>query len=141
MTKKPVARVSASAAKRPSTTTPVAPKGITWRFAKLDHDGPWPLHSLSGDEHKQVLLTLGGLETSTFDELASKRGNKYIPVVSLCNLAQKRLEALKLDDQDGLWEMHVTGKQRAWGFRTGNIMSLLWWDPSHEVCPSTKKNT
>jgi hypothetical protein len=52
-----------------------------------------------------------------------------------------RLTALQLDDVEDLWEFHLGGETRVWGIRRGAVCYLLWWDPGHEVWPSTKKGT
>jgi hypothetical protein len=135
--KTPKTKVKADAAKRPTSAVVEAKaKGLTWKFSKIDHDGPWPFHTLSSDDHKEVLKKLGAIETATFGEMASSRGTKMIPAENLCARAQKRLRELKLDDFGEIWEMHLKGKWRAWGMRQGETMLLVWWDPEHEVCPS-----
>jgi hypothetical protein len=130
-----------SARKKPAIALTTPPRGISWRFAKFDHDGPWPLHGIEPEQHRQLLEKLGQFEKAKFADLSGERGAKFISVDSLDGLAQQRLEALELDDSPGLWELHLGGKPRLWGTREGEVMILLWWDPEHEVCPSRKRNT
>jgi hypothetical protein len=127
--KRPGARAQTNAVRR-----------ITWRFSLFDHGGPWPLHGIGDNDHKDLLEKLGVFEQSRVDELVGARGLKNIPVENVISKAQRRLEELKLDDQD-LWELHIKGEPRMWCIRDGEVLSLLWWDPSHEVCPSTLRNT
>ena len=87
-----------------------------------------------------LLEKLGSFETTTFDALAG-RGAKRIPLDHLSSEAQKRLEQLELDDVPGIWELHLGGLPRIWGLRFGEVMSLVWWDPEHQVCPAHKKHT
>lgn len=35
----------------------------------------------------------------------------------------------------------VLGLERIWGHRWDHVFYPIWWDPKHEVCPSTKKHT
>ena len=59
----------------------------------------------------------------------------------LCSHAQKRLVEMKLDDVDEVHSLRLSGVHRVWGILTENVLTLLWWDPNHEVCPSLKKHT
>ena len=65
------------------------------------------------------------------------------PVVceALIKKARDRLHTLKLDDNDVLYSIRLTGKQRIWAACFGHVFHLLWWDPEHEVCPSELKHT
>ena len=114
---------------------------MSFRFGRIDHDGPWPFHGIEGTAHKRVLQKLGHIGASTFEELSGPSGNKAIPIEHLCSDAQNRLRDLGLDDYDEVWEMRIGGKERVWGLRDASLMLLLWWDPEHEVCPSEKKHT
>ena len=55
--------------------------------------------------------------------------------------AQQRLEELQRDDVDELWRLRFTGQQRLWGIRNQRVFRILWWDPEHKICPTTKKHT
>ena len=41
----------------------------------------------------------------------------------------------------GLSRIQATAKERAWCVRNEREFHFLWWDPHHQACPSTKKNT
>jgi hypothetical protein len=69
------------------------------------------------------------------------RNNHRVSVEILCKEARDRLSELKLDDVDELLSLRLTGAQRIWGILEHNVVSLLWWDPNHQVCPSPKKYT
>jgi hypothetical protein len=139
---KRVAGMKPSAQKKPAAlAASVERPTITWRFGIFDHDGPWPLHGVLDADHRELLEKLGTFETMRFDELIGSRGLKYIPIAKLDTKAQRRLEEINRDDVDGLWELHVKGLPRMWGVRDGEVMSFLWWDPKHEVCPSHLRNT
>jgi hypothetical protein len=73
------------------------------------------------------------------DILGSK--SHEVNVSQISNHAQKRLSQLNLDDAEKLVSLRLTGTQRVWGIRMENILQILWWDPNHQVYPSTKKHT
>jgi len=49
------------------------------------------------------------------------------------NGSQRRLEELELDDRSGWYQVETAKMGRLFGFRDGNIMSVVWWDRDHEV--------
>lgn len=66
----------------------------------------------------------------------------YLSTSSLSRQAIKRLIDIKLDDEaDNLFSFHLQGKPRIIAIKHGNIAKLLWYDPEHQVAPSTKKHT
>ena len=83
---------------------------------------------------------LKNFETMLWNDILG-RNNHAVLVSQISREAQVRLEDLKLDDNESLISLRLTGTQRIWGIRIGNILQLLWWDPNHEVCPSEKKHT
>lgn len=115
---------------------------ISWRVSMMDLDGRW---SFDGAITKRVLDKLAHFEKKTVDEWTSARGSqkvlKRIPVENLCAEAQKRLQQIRRDDVDELWEFHLNARQRIWCVRYESTMYLLWWDPDHQVCPSALRNT
>ena len=113
---------------------------VVWGFGLLDLDGEWGWGNLSGAQAKAVLLKCQHWERQTQTEFfkGGKKGNKRIPLENLSPKAQGRLRKIERDDLDELWEIHVSGLQRIWGTRLGHVFYLLWWDPEHTVCPSTK---
>ena len=68
-------------------------------------------------------------------------GSHSISTGQLCKDAKRRLRDLKLDDLNELWSFRVAGKKRFWCIQQQNLLALLWWDPQHKVCPSTKRNS
>ena len=115
---------------------------IHWRFGLVDHDGRWAWPNVGrGDYHSEVLTKLALFEQKSWNEVqgtGSAGTGKDIPLESLCNDAQRRLIDLGLDDQDRIAELRLTGPQRVWAVRRGDLLHLLWWDPEHEVCPTTR---
>jgi hypothetical protein len=60
------------------------------------------------------------------------------PIENLPRTALRRLQELQLDDEDGLCELRIKGAARVWGFRRGNVIHVLWWDPEHTVFPGNR---
>lgn len=70
-----------------------------------------------------------------------KHKNHHIKISDLCKSAQDRLAELRYRDIDELFSLHLTSKNRVWGILRQGVLSLLWWDPEHQICPSAKKHT
>jgi hypothetical protein len=139
--KAPVAKAKPKARKRPVAGTHVGDqKTVVWALSYVDMDGDWGWSSCDGDSVEMILRFLKELESCVHTEVFGSR-HKFIKIESLCPQAQKRLEEIELDDLDGLWELHLSGKVRIWGHRVEHVFYLVWWDPEHTVCPSRKKHT
>ncbi|MGH3546371.1 MAG: hypothetical protein ACRDPW_10690 [Mycobacteriales bacterium] len=84
------------------------------------------------------------VESMTAGEVFDGRSGKDYKIEELpekAKRAKERLEARKLDDQDTISCLRFSGERRLWGFRHDNVFHVLWWDPRHEVWPSSKKHT
>ena len=66
--------------------------------------------------------------------------NHHVSVSVLSDRARKRLKDLNLEDMEELFSLRLSGKERIWGILTQGVLEVLWWDPAHEVCPSSKKH-
>ena len=57
--------------------------------------------------------------------------------------ARDRIVDLEYDDQTEIARLRISGKRRLYGFLPsgGPDFYVLWWDPEHEIWPSTKKRT
>lgn len=110
-----------------------------WRFGHMDHDGPFAWDWAAFHHH---LGTLVELERRRWDDFTGSGsiGAKRIALSdgSLSREALRRLERIKFDDADALWEIRVGGKPRFWGVRLGSCFHFLWWDPDHLVCPTKR---
>lgn len=142
--KKPVLGAKVSPRKQPKraiTGTPISDNPtVIWGFSYVDLDGPWGWSKIDPKVLKHVLDFLHSLEALRPNEAFGSR-NKRVELSSLCPEANKRLTEIKLDDLDCLWELRVSGVERIWGHRWAHVFYPVWWDPLHEVCPSTKKHT
>lgn len=55
--------------------------------------------------------------------------------------AHERLDAIGLADMTKISVLRLSGEQRLYGFRCGNVFHVVWWDPHHGIWPSHKKHT
>ena len=68
-------------------------------------------------------------------------GSHPIQIANIVKPARDRLEKIHKDDTDELMSFRLTGRNRVWCVQEANIMKILWWDPNHEICPSTQRHT
>jgi hypothetical protein len=104
---------------------------------------PFGWHTVDKETLHYIREKLATFESRTLNEIfvISKKQNHAVPVKGLRRDAQKRLEELKLFDVEEVYCLHLSGKERVWGFLIQNVLNLLWWDREHLVCPSEKKHT
>jgi|APSaa5957512622_1039677.scaffolds.fasta_scaffold111010_2 hypothetical protein len=111
-----------------------------FRTAQMDNNELCNWNNLPFLNLQDLLQKLFESQRLTWQELR-KKGSHPIDITALIADAQKRLCEIKKDDLDQLYSLRLTGKNRVWGIKEGNILWLLWWDPSHSICPSLKKHT
>lgn len=119
-------------------------KNPAWRIAKMEVVHPFGWHTLDADELQFVREKLKEFESMTWSQIlvVAKKQNHSVSIDDLIKEAQKRLTEINLDDLDQLYSLHLSGKKRVWGYIVDQgVMNLLWWDPEHVICPSTKKHT
>ena len=142
--KQPTTQVHVPLEKRPIPGPPVETdpdERIVFRLSWMDHDGDFSWAGLSTDDVRLVAQRCKSWETLRAGEFIGQTGTKPIPFVNMSPVAQKRAAEIELDVFDGLWELRLGGKQRIWGLLDGHVFYIVWWDPDHQVCPSTKKHT
>lgn len=104
---------------------------------------PFGWHRLDGSTLLEIQKKLGHFETMTWFEILVKAKKQYhsVPVTDLTKAARDRLEEIGLDDVDRLISLRLSGQERVWGVLYDHVLSLIWWDPEHQICPSLKKHT
>ena len=124
----------------PTIQSPLDQKPV-WHIGLIDLNGPFGWNNISKN------LLLGGLlpkiknfESMYWKDILGSKSHE-VNVSQISNHAQRRLSQLNLDDAEKLVSLRLTGTQRVWGIRMENILQILWWDPNHQVYPSTKKHT
>jgi len=144
--KKPAAKVAPTGGKQPYVAVDpdeaAKVERLSWRFSILDYSGSnWGWETMAPAKVKDVHSKLCHHEGMTLAQFFVKKGTNKIPLASVCKEAQKRAEALNLDDVDDLVEIRLAATERVWGTMTGPVFNLLWWDPNHTVYPVSKKHT
>jgi hypothetical protein len=103
---------------------------------------PWGWHTLTNAEVAFIREKLAFLEQKSWSDIliVAKKQNHLVPVNNLCSKAQARLRALNIN-VDELLSLRLGSKERIYGILDQGVMSVLWWDPVHEVYPVEKKHT
>ena len=117
-----------------------------WSVGFADPEGPWGFKKLDCKSWWDDIYTkLCNFETMTWQEIFDVSGgrsrgnnNHEIPVSDLAPLARRRLKELHRDDIDILFSLRLTGRKRIWGILEGTVLRILWYDPKHQVCPTSK---
>lgn len=96
---------------------------------------------------EEILPRLKALETQTWSEILvkDKKQNHAINVYDLNKAAQERLEERYIE-AEVLISLRMTGTHRLYGYMTGYVFHVLWYDNGHGdnetcVCRSYKKHT
>lgn len=114
-----------------------------WRFGLLQMDGAFGWYGLEPASAHSLRERLAQLERQTWNEIfvQDRHHHHSADLDKLSSAALKRLRELKLDDRDCLWSLRVSARERVWGILEEDIFYFLWWDPEHEVYPSSLKHT
>jgi hypothetical protein len=117
---------------------------VVVRFGRFDVGGQWCLSKITPDAMQKLLARIRDIETMTITEAFNNRDEpgKDYPIAELPSReARERLVELEYDDEDRISRLRVTSRGRLYGFRRDAQFYALWWDPEHEIYPSTKKHT
>lgn len=111
-----------------------------WRLARLEvvDASPFGWHSITKDKLLEIRSKLADFESMSLSEILG-RNSHVVSRSGICKQAQARLKAIKLDDTDELLSLRLSGPERVWGILDNNTVLLLWWDPNHQVWPTSKK--
>jgi hypothetical protein len=122
----------------------------TWRLCLLDreHTDGWSWQVTEADI-VMIVDFLSEMERLTWKEIRAqltggqRRGakHKFIPVTSLCPIAQRRLIELELDEFEQMFRFRLGNMGRLWGViaEDDHVFYPVWWDPGHKVCPSADR--
>ncbi len=143
--KRPRVREAIPAGKRPVVTQATSEDDslrVSWRFGDADRNGhwAWSRETMSPEDARDVLEFIHEMDKLTWAaaSVGHRARAKRIDVSGICADAQRRLLDISRDDVEWLWEWHITGPKRIWGWRTGHVCHILWWDPEHTVWPTTR---
>lgn len=118
-----------------------------WTFSNADTE-MWAFsQNHIGDLWSEILPKLQGFETQTWSEIlvTHKKQNHSLNLADLNKAAQERL-ASRYIEAESLISLRLSGKQRLYGYMTGRVFNILWYDDDHGdnntcVCRSHKKHT
>ena len=119
-----------------------------WTFANSDQD----MWTFSKEHVGEVIWTeiiprLRALETQTWSEILvrDKKQNHSLDLNDLNRVDQDRL-ITRYIEAESLISLRVTGTHRLYGYMTGRVFNILWYDDEHGdnskcVCRSHLKHT
>lgn len=119
-----------------------------WTFANSDQE----MWAFSQEHIGELLWTeiiprLQALESKTWGEILvrDKKQNHSLDLNDLNKAAQDRL-ASKYIEAESLISLRITGNHRLYGYITGRVFHVLWYDDNHGdndtcVCRSHMKHT
>lgn len=112
-----------------------------WNFHIADKEGPWAWKPDSSQDHWKIIFDkFPGFEGMNWSQI-KQSGSHLIEISLLAKSAQQRLVEIKQDDLGQLFSLRISAKCRVWGILAGRVFKVLWYDPKHEVYPSTKGHT
>lgn len=118
------------------------------RFNKLDRNGPFAFDMRRNDfNHKEVLEKLIEYSNLSWNDIMHQthdKGNKtkhhFLSTEALSREAVARIEAMHLQEEsDNIFSFAFQNLLRIIGIRDGETFYVIWYDPNHKFCPSTKK--
>jgi hypothetical protein len=110
-----------------------------WQFHRCDEDHSlWGWSKLKENEHLEIIKLLYGFEKMPWNQIKQAAGGRSsgtnhhpLPIDGFTKEAQKRLEQLKLDDNDELFSLRLNNTLRLYGIRDGRVLRFVWHDPHH----------
>jgi hypothetical protein len=108
----------------------------SWRVGRMEVIDPFGWHKIPADKH-EIRGKLAGFEGQTWADIImrSQNNHHFMPVTKICEQAQERLNALRLEDTDALFSLRLSGPERIWGILDNGVLLVLWWDHFHVVYP------
>jgi hypothetical protein len=141
---------AASATKSLPPLNDVIPRRLMeWSRENADVIGNWswgPRSCLDGDWDALLHPFLIEYAKKTWNQIYAEKTvvkgrqvQKHIgyAISSICNEAQKRLVELEMDDVDKVFRFRISGKKRFYGILRLHVFMVLWWDPEHNIYPTS----
>lgn len=114
---------------------------VAWRFELICGEPCFGWDTLTADDHKCLNEWLAIFEGMTLGELfnnSGRPGKTYRNPHEIPNVEARGRFLDRYDDEDEIHRLRCDGEHRIYGFRRGNVFLVLWWDPNHEVWPSSR---
>ena len=118
-----------------------------WYFDLLDRSGKFAFDLTRGDfHHHEVLEKIIAYSNMTWTEIKRQTHDKgkskhhFLDMSKLSAEAMERIEAKQFEEQtDSIFSFALQNKLRLIGLRKNEQFHVVWYDPNHEFCPSSKK--
>lgn len=119
-----------------------------WSFANSDQD-MWPFtqEHIGRNFWTEIFPRLKAFESQTWNDILvkDKKHNHSINVEELNKAAKDRLTERYIE-AESLISLRITGRHRLYGYMTGRVFNILWYDDDHGdnsdcVCRSFLKHT
>lgn len=101
---------------------------------------PWGWHEIEASKTEEIRKKLIDFERKTWNEILIRENhwNHRIAKAKIITAAQEKLAEICQDDIDYLVSLRLSSRERIWGIPDRGVLRLLWWDPYHQICPSSK---
>jgi hypothetical protein len=119
---------------------------LLWSFQNIDRDGHFAFNCGRDDLNcDTVLLSIveysgrkwKEIDTETHDNGKSK--HHFLEYDKLSFRARQRIVAKRLQqDTDLIFSLRLSNKVRIIGLRKDDRLEVIWFDPEHDFCPSTR---
>ncbi len=121
----------------------------TWMFDKIDRNGKFAFDIKRKDfDHYEFLDKMLSYATMTWSQLRKqthddgKSKHHYLEIDKLSKEARDRLTAMRLEENsDQIFSIALRNKLRVVGLKDNDKFHILWYDPQHDIYPSTKRHT
>lgn len=115
---------------------------LRFRFNRVDIGSDWCLTDIDKSDHEDLIRFMPDMESMKLNEVVPSRCKREDVAGKSPNTdAQMRAQGQFPDDHDNIYVLHMTGTKRLWGLLYDNEFSVIWWDPDHQIWPSSLKNT
>ena len=122
---------------------------VVFRFDKIDRTGKFAFDIGRKDfSHKLVLDKIISYSSMTWTEIkrqthdGGKSKNHMLDPDSISAEVMERIKERGLEEySDAIFSFALQNKIRIVGYRENQFFYVLWYDPNHEICPSTLKHT
>lgn len=118
-------------------------KNPSWSFSHCDQNGKWSIYKCE-NFNEDILKKLIGYEGMTWHEIMQSSGGRksgtnshFIPMNDICKEAQKRVHELYFDF-DEIFSLRLSSRKRLFGSIHDGVFNIIWYDPTHEICPVKK---
>lgn len=112
-----------------------------WRIARLQMVDPHGWHQLDATKVEYIRQKLAEYEAKDWNQIwiTEKKHNHHVEVSTFdCPDAREWMRR-NLPDQDVLWRLRLTGKERVWGIYREGVFHIIFWDPEHLIKLAPKK--